>query len=102
MNDYVHYAAGIAESVIAGVLVAGLILSWLRPVWTRTLGLVVQGLAFFGTCVGITTIMIGIGPRTVPDVAYHILILGVLAWGIIFTIKSKLSKMKTRENKDSP
>lgn len=62
VNGYGHYAAGIAESVIAGVLVTGLILSWLRPAWTRTLSLLAQGFAIFGTYVGIATIIIGIGP----------------------------------------
>ncbi len=44
--------------------------------------------ALLGTLVGIFTIAVGVGPRTVPDIAYHILIVGVLVWGLIVTQRS--------------
>jgi hypothetical protein len=32
--------------------------------------------------VGIFTIVIGVGPRTIPDIGYHIGIVLVLIWGL--------------------
>ncbi|HEX7049058.1 MAG TPA: hypothetical protein VF188_02510 [Longimicrobiales bacterium] len=82
VRGYEHRAARIAESVIAAVLFLGLLASWLRPAWTRAAGVVAQGFALLGTCVGLFTIAVGVGPRTVPDVAYHVAIIVVLAWGL--------------------
>ena len=79
---YEHREAGIAESVIAAVLLVGLVWSGLRPASTRRAGRVAQGFALFGTFVGMFTIAIGVGPRTIPDIAYHFAILAVLAWGL--------------------
>jgi hypothetical protein len=62
------------------VLLAGLICSSIRPGWTRRAGLAAQGFARLGMLVGAFTIAIGVGPRTVPDVIYHVTILIVLAW----------------------
>jgi hypothetical protein len=83
IDGYEHLKAGIAESVIGIVLLAGLALTWIRPGSTRGVGLAVQAFALLGTLVGIFTIAIGVGPRTVPDIAFHIGIVVVLAWGLI-------------------
>ncbi len=48
----------------------------------REVGLAAQAFALLGTLVGIFTIAIGIGPRTVPDLVYHATIVGVLVWGL--------------------
>ncbi len=88
MGGYEHLKAGIAESVIATVLLIGLLLTSIRPQSTRTIGLAAQGFALFGTAVGIFTIVIGVGPRTIPDVAYHIGIVGTLLAGLITTNKT--------------
>jgi len=40
-------------------------------------------LALLGTLVGVLTIVVGIGPRTVPDLAFHISVLIVLGWGMV-------------------
>jgi hypothetical protein len=87
-----HAAAAQAESIIAGVLLAGLATSWVRPHWTRPAGLIAQGFALLGTLVGITTILAGVGPRTVPDLVYHIGIVIVLAWGLVVTWRSKFGR----------
>jgi hypothetical protein len=84
-----HAAAGQAESIIAGVLLAGAAASWLRPRWTRTLGLLAQGFALLGTLVGISTIVIGVGPRTIPDLIYHFGIVIVLVWGLAVAWRSR-------------
>jgi hypothetical protein len=80
---YEHQEAGTAETVIAMVLLVGTALTWVRPGWVRPVGLIAQGFALFGTLVGVFTIAIGVGPRTVPDVVYHIGIAVVLVWGLI-------------------
>jgi hypothetical protein len=78
-----HRQASVAESVIAIVLLIGVTASWIRPESIRTIAIAAQGFALLGTLVGIATIMIGIGPRTVPDVAYHVLLVGLLLAGLI-------------------
>jgi hypothetical protein len=50
----------------------GAALTWVRPAWVRRVGLAAQGFALLGTLVGVFTIAIGVGPRTLPDVVYHI------------------------------
>lgn len=82
-HGYEHGKAGTAESVIASVLLIGLALAWIRPASTRAAGLAVQAFALLGTLVGIFTIAVGVGPRTVPDVAYHAGIVAVLVWGLV-------------------
>jgi hypothetical protein len=88
ISGYEHPQARIAEGVIAAVLLAGLILSFVRQEWTRSIGLVAQGFAFLGTLVGVFTIAVGVGPRTVPDITYHILILAVLGWGLVIAARA--------------
>lgn len=88
ISRYQHQAASIGECVIAFVLFFGLLLTWIRPANTRLFGLLGQGFAFLGTLVGLYTIAIAVGPRTVPDVTYHVLILTVLAWGLIVTYRA--------------
>jgi phosphoglycerol transferase MdoB-like AlkP superfamily enzyme len=79
---YEHHEAHLAEAVIALVLIVALAFTWIRPAWTRAAGLAGQGFALFGTLVGLSTIAIGVGPRTVPDIAYHLGIVAVLVWGL--------------------
>lgn len=88
ISGYEDPAARIAEGIIAAVLIAGLLLSFVHPGWTRWVGLVAQGFALLGTLVGIFTIVIGIGPSTVPDIVYHALIVVVLAWGLFVTARA--------------
>ena len=80
---YEHHEAHLAEAVIATVLVAALFVAWIRPARTRAAGLLGQGFALLGTLVGLFTIAVGVGPRTVPDVAYHVAIAVVLVWGLL-------------------
>ncbi|WP_206537164.1 hypothetical protein [Natrialba asiatica] len=82
VGGYEHSEAMIAESVIGTVLVAGLAATWLRPRSTFTVAAGVQTFALLGTLVGLWTIIVGVGPRTVPDVVYHVVIVIVLAVGI--------------------
>ncbi len=83
IDGYAHREAAIAETVIASVLLAGLALSLVLPSWTRPIGLFALAFAAAGTLVGMFTIAIGIGPRTVPDIIYHVAILIALGWGLL-------------------
>ena len=73
--------------MLAGALYAGLGLSWLRPLWTRKVGLAVQGFALAGTLIGLLTIAVGAGPLTIPDILYHLGMVGLLSWGLLYTIR---------------
>jgi hypothetical protein len=83
MNGYEHPRAAIAEAVIAAVLAAGLLLSLMRPWSTRAFALIAQGFALLGTLVGVTMILIGVGPRSAPDIALHAVMLVVLTLGLV-------------------
>src|SRR5919199_1080525 len=85
---YEHRQARIAESIIAAVLLGGAVLTWLRPASTRAVGLAAQGFALLGTLVGLFTIAVGVGPRTAPDLAYHVAILAALALGLVVAARA--------------
>jgi hypothetical protein len=86
---YEHPEARVGESVIATVLFVGLAFAWIRPAWTRRVSLAAQGFALMGTLVGILTIIVGIGPRTLPDIVYHAGILIVLVWGLTVAARTR-------------
>jgi hypothetical protein len=83
IEGYAHRQAHVAESIIAAVLFGGLLLSLFMGAWTRKVALVVQGFALVGTLMGIFMIIVGVGPRTVPDIVYHVAIVLVLIAGIL-------------------
>jgi hypothetical protein len=88
---YEHRKAGVAESVIAAVLILGLAVTSLGRTWTRRVGLAAQAFALVGTLTGVFTITIGVGPRTLPDVAYHFAIMAVLIWGLVVAVRARLT-----------
>jgi hypothetical protein len=59
--------------------------------WTRRVGLAAQAFALVGTLIGVFTITIGVGPRTLPDVAYHFAIMAVLIWGLVVAVRARLT-----------
>ena len=88
INGYEHHTAGTAERVIALALIVGLALTLIRPQWTRGLGTAAQAFALLGALVGIFTIAIGVGPRTPPDIAYHVGIVVVLVSGLVVAVRA--------------
>ena len=88
VDGYAHRQASIAESTIGVVLLVGFGLTWVWPARTRPLGLVAQGFALLGTLVGLFTIAVGVGPRTGPDLAYHVAILAALGWGLVVAARA--------------
>jgi hypothetical protein len=91
VHGYEHDKARIAEGVIAAVLLAGLIVSLARPVWTAEAGVAGQSFALLGTFVGVFTIIVGVGPRTLPDLIYHGAIIAILAWGLKISTEAMTS-----------
>lgn len=82
VRGYEHHEAMLAESVIGAVLLGGLVITWVRPRSMFTVAAGVQVFALSGTLVGIWTMIVGVGPRTVPDVVYHVAIVLVLVSGV--------------------
>jgi len=89
VTGFEHSGARMGEAVIAAVLVVGLALSLIRASLIRSIGIGAQGFALLGTFVGLITIAIGVGPRTVPDVAYHVSIVVVLFWGLVVAVRAR-------------
>ncbi len=87
LDGYYDREAGIAESVIAVVLLIGLLTSLLRPAGTRRAGILVQGFALVGTFVGVT-LLVTLGPRTTLDIVIHLVMVIVLVIGLIFTVRT--------------
>ena len=88
VGGYQHREAAIAESVIAVVLLVGLGLTWVWPALTRPSGIVAQAFGLLGTLVGVFTIAVGVGPRTVPDIVYHVAIVAALVWGLVVAARA--------------
>lgn len=87
VHGYQHNDARTAESVISLALLTGLVLSWIRPERSRDAGVGAQGFALIGTVIGVFTIIVGVGPRTAPDVVYHVVILAVLTTGLALAVR---------------
>ncbi|HEV7366172.1 MAG TPA: hypothetical protein VGN76_10040, partial [Gemmatimonadales bacterium] len=68
--------------LLLGVLFIALVLTWIRTTRLRSAGWYAQAFALAGTMIGLFTIVVGVGPRTVPDIVYHIAIVIVLLWGL--------------------
>jgi hypothetical protein len=87
-HEFEHQRAGTAESVIAVALLSGFAWSLAPGRSIRLIGLTAQGFALMGTLVGVFMIAIGVGPRTVPDIAYHVIIVIVVISGLIVATRA--------------
>jgi hypothetical protein len=92
-GGYEHERARTAETVIAAVLLAGLVATFVAPAVARPAALAAQGFALLGTMVGLVTIAIGIGPRTLVDLALHAMMIALLATGLIVTARQLPSRV---------
>lgn len=86
IDGYRHRQAANAESVIGCVLLIGWIITLVRPSLATRSAVGAQSFAVFGTLVGVFTIVVGVGPRTMPDIIYHACILTLLLSGLGFSI----------------
>lgn len=85
---HAHAKAATAETVIGTVLLIGLLTSLASPAKIRMAALLTQGFALLGTCVGIFTIVIGIGPRTAVDFMLHAGFIALLITGLVRASRS--------------
>jgi hypothetical protein len=82
---YAHRAAATTESVIVAVLVVGLLLTWTPPPLSRRAAIAAQSFGILGVLVGLFTIALGIGPRTILDVTLNVVLLLTLIAGVAST-----------------
>jgi hypothetical protein len=82
-----HAQAGMAETVLATILALGFLATLAWPAKQRLIGLMAQGAALVGTLNGLFLVAIGVGPRTVLDIVYHAILIAVLVWGLIATVR---------------
>ena len=86
---YGHRSAAMAELVIAAVLVAGLLLTWTPRPWSRRSAIAVQSFGILGVLGGLSTIAIGIGPRTMLDLTLNAALLLILSVGLAITLRKQ-------------
>lgn len=88
IDGYRYQQAATAEAVIAVVMLVGLALTWASGARAARRA-AVGALAFgaLGTSVGLFTIAIGVGPRNLADVVYHIALLTVLVAGLLVAMR---------------
>ena len=86
-EGYGHTKAGTAEAVIGAALLLGLALTWLPSIGLWAF-IGAQVFATFGVLVGLFTIAVGVGPRTVLDIAYHVVILAVLGGALALALRN--------------
>jgi hypothetical protein len=85
--------AALPEAIIAGVLVLGAI-GALRGSWRAPL--LATGLSVAGVALGIATIAGGVGPRTTPDVVYHVTVMAVLAGSLVAMLRPDVRRALVR------
>jgi hypothetical protein len=96
LEGYGHRQAGTAETVTAVVLLAALALTWAPPPWPRRAAVGGQAFATLGVLVGLFTTAVGVGPSTVPDIAYHVGILAVLVVGLAIALRDGTPSLGAR------
>jgi hypothetical protein len=88
IGSYRHGAAGTTEAVITAVLLAGLLLTWTPPIWRRAAS-TAQSLGTLGVLMGLVTIALGIGPRTILDLTLNGVLLLTLLAGLTVTLRKR-------------
>jgi hypothetical protein len=87
IGGYDHRAAGATELLIAAVLVAGLLLTWTPWPRSRRAATAAQSFGIVGVLVGLFTIALGIGPRTMLDLTLNAALLLTLIAGLAITLR---------------
>lgn len=87
VDGYQDDGAALPEAIIGSVMLVGLALSWSPEPWGRraAISALVFGLA--GSLLGLVLVVIGIGPRTVPDIIYHVLLVTTIATGLFLAVR---------------
>ena len=77
-----HAPAARAELVIAVVLVSAVVLGRMPDPWPLRSVVGAQAFALAGVLVGLVAIATGAGPRSIPDLGYHVVMVPILIAGI--------------------
>lgn len=87
IDGYSHDEAALPEAIIGGVMLIGLASSWMSEPWGRraVIGALAFGLA--GSLVGLYLVVVGVGPQTLPDVVYHIVLVATLVAGLYVAVQ---------------
>ena len=67
-------------------------MTWIRAISPRVVALTAQGFALLGTLVGVFAIVKGFGPRSMPDIIYHVAIILVLAVGLVVASRTRIAQ----------
>lgn len=87
ISGYEDEGAAVPEAVIGGVMLVGLALSWSPRPWGRRAAVAALAFGLAGSLLGLVLVAIGIGPRTVPDVVYHVLLVTTLILGLTMALR---------------
>ena len=88
-GGYRHQSAGITESLIVAALAFGLLLTWTPAPWNQRGATAAQSFGTLGVLVGLLTMAVGIGPRTVLDVSLDLVLLLTLIAGLMLQRKGR-------------
>lgn len=86
---YEDEGAAVPEAVIGTVMLVGLVLSWMNPPWGRRAAVAALVFGLAGSTLGLVLVIAGIGPRTVPDVIYHVLLVTTLVVGLAVALRGR-------------
>ncbi|HVS06238.1 MAG TPA: hypothetical protein VHK65_08735 [Candidatus Dormibacteraeota bacterium] len=86
IGGYRHQSAGATESLIVAVLALGLWATWTPAPWNQRAATAAQCFGTVGVLVGLLTIGLGIGPRTILDLSLDLVLLLVLIAGLAYPL----------------
>lgn len=91
VSGYEDEGAAVPEAIIGCVMLAGLVLSWSAEPWGRRVAVAALAFGLAGSLLGLALVMAGIGPTTVPDVVYHVLLVTTLVIGLTVALRRRAS-----------
>lgn len=94
-----HAAAARAETVIAAALVAAVCLGRTPGPWPLRCAAGGQIFALAGVFAGLFAIRVGVGPQSIPDLAYHVVMVPVLVSGIAVSVPDRRQRLSTARDR---
>lgn len=91
--------AAMYETGVAIVLIVGLGLTFIGPAWARWGGLAATVLALAGASIGLYMALRGLGPNTLPDMVYHVALIGLLLAGIAVAWRGPSRRLPSAEGR---
>lgn len=87
IQGYRDQQAATAEAVIGTVMLVGLGLTWAPGPWSRRAAVGTLAFGLLGALVGLFTVVIGVGPRTLPDIVYHVALVAASIAALVTAIR---------------